>query len=379
MSKRIFFIAIFSWVLFEVLHVYFIMPMLGSQYLETLHLAYFLYRFRWFFRIAFGAMAIYGLASAQWKKGWVPVLPILVLSGVYYAFNFQMVAQEIFKQPNQVIMAQGAANKISKDRIILGVTLNGISKAYPIQFLGYHHQVVDELGGQAIMVTYCTVCRSGRVYQPLVNGKLETFRLVGMDLFNAMFEDKTTGSWWRQESGEAVTGKMRGTVLPSIPYAQMSLQEWLLLHPNSQIMQPDPKFKAIYAQMSKYEKGNGNSDLTRSDSLSWQNKSWVIGVTAGKESKAFDWNRLKKERIINDVVGETPVVLVLGADNKSFAAFKRPGIDIYFTLRKDSLVSNTFIFNLEGVARQGQILPKLPAHQEFWHSWKTFQPATGKY
>jgi hypothetical protein len=35
--------------------------------------------------------------------------------------------------------------------------------------------------------------------------------------------------------------------------------------------------------------------INRTDSLSWKDKSWVIGVKAGKESKAYDWNQLKKK------------------------------------------------------------------------------------
>lgn len=59
------------------------------------------------------------------------------------------------------------------------------------------------------MVTYCTVCRTGRVYSPMVNGKLETFRLVGMDHFNAMFEDASTKSWWRQSNGDCIAGPLK--------------------------------------------------------------------------------------------------------------------------------------------------------------------------
>ena len=100
---------------------------------------------------------------------------------------------------------------------------NGEAKAYPIQFLGYHHQVQDTVGGKPMMVTYCTVCRTGRVFEPVVNGKHEKFRLVGMDHFNAMFEDVTTKSWWRQVSGEAITGKLKGQQLPEVHSTQTSL------------------------------------------------------------------------------------------------------------------------------------------------------------
>ena len=101
-------------------------------------------------------------------------------------------------------------------RLVIGVVNNGEAKAYPIRFLGYHHQVQDTVGGKPVIVTYCTVCRTGRVFEPMVNGKPEKFRLVGMDHFNAMFEDATTKSWWRQVNGEAITGKLKGQQLPEV-------------------------------------------------------------------------------------------------------------------------------------------------------------------
>ncbi len=45
-----------------------------------------------------------------------------------------------------------------------------------------------------------------------------------MDHFNAMFEDKTTKSWWRQATGEAISGTKKGVRLPEIPSQQMSLK-----------------------------------------------------------------------------------------------------------------------------------------------------------
>jgi hypothetical protein len=45
----------------------------------------------------------------------------------------------------------------------MGIVINGESAAYPIQYLGYHHQVRDTVGGESVLVTYCTVCRTGRV------------------------------------------------------------------------------------------------------------------------------------------------------------------------------------------------------------------------
>ena len=129
------------------------------------------------------------------------------------------------------------------------------ARAYPIQLIGYHHQVRDTVGNTPLMVTYCTVCRTGRVYSPLVNGKPETFRLVGMDHFNAMFEDETTKSWWQQATGVAIAGPLKGKHLVEIPSRQASLASWIHYHPNSTIMQADTSFQKDYDDLADFDKG----------------------------------------------------------------------------------------------------------------------------
>src|SRR6202008_2763050 len=109
----------------------------------------------------------------------------------------------------------------------------------------------------------------------------EKFRLVGMDHFNVMFEDVTSKSWWRQVTGEAIVGKFTGQQLPQVFSTQTSLAEWLHLHPNSLIMQADSAFINSYDSTTDFESGKSKSQLTGTDSLSWKNKSWVIGVNTG--------------------------------------------------------------------------------------------------
>ena len=61
--KNIFFGGLFFLMLFEILNVYFIMPLPGSQQMNSVDLAYFLYRWRWAFRVVFGAMITIGFLS----------------------------------------------------------------------------------------------------------------------------------------------------------------------------------------------------------------------------------------------------------------------------------------------------------------------------
>lgn len=374
--KKLFFFGILGLILFEIANVYFIMPMPGSQRMNSIDLAYFLYRWRWVFRVLFGVMIVLGLFKSQWKRKWVPVIALLPALGIAYMFNFVMSADRMFYQPSHLIMNTSADNETDTARVVIGVTNNGEAKAYPIQYIGYHHQVMDTVGGKPLIITYCTVCRTGRVYEPLVNGQPETFRLVGMDHFNAMFEDKSTGSWWRQVNGEAITGKMKGSFLPTVLHSQTSLKTWLDLYPNSYIMQPDPDYVYGYDSTFKYESGKSKSSLTGTDSLSWKNKSWVVGVKNGLNAKAYDWNMLKEKRLIQDKVGQDSVLVLLADDDRSFFVFRKP-VSAGVEFINDTIKINGKNFRLDGkgIDTTAQ-LQRVLASQEFWHSWKTFYPET---
>lgn len=368
-------------VLLEFGLVYFIMPMPGSQRMRSVDAAYELYRWRWALRAVFGVLLLLG-AAATWRIGgrrrWLLPPALVIVAVVAYVLNFQMAAGKMFRQPNAVMMESAARSQVALDRLVVGVEIDGDARAYPIQFLGYHHQVRDRVAGHDVLVTYCTVCRTGRVFAPLVDGRPETFRLVGMDHFNAMLEDRSTGSWWRQATGEAITGRRKGTKLPELPSRQVTLARWLALYPQSLVMQADSAFTGMYAKGYGFENGTSRGKLTGTDSLSWQDKSWVVGLTVNGRSKAYDWNRLARDRVINDEVGGTPIVLALDPDNASFFAFVRPVAGVQFALRGDSLTTPTAAYGMNGRGPTGT-LTAINASQEFWHSWRTFQPQTERY
>jgi hypothetical protein len=379
--RKVFYSGVFLLLLFEVANVYFIMPMPGSQRMRSIDVAYFLYTWRWEFRLLFGALIVSGVWSvwsASGRRKWLAPGAVVVVAAVAYATNFVMAADRMFLPPTVLSMEPAAANKVEAARLVVGVELNGEARAYPVEYIGYHHQVRDAVGGSPVLVSYCTVCRTGRVFVPTVNGRPENFRLVGMDHFNAMFEDATTGSWWRQANGEAIVGPRTGTFLREIPSVQVTLKEWLALHPGSLIMQGDSNFKDEYAKDYAFENGTSRKTLTGTDTVSWHDKAWVVGLTLNRESRAFDWNRLRRERVVNDEVGGQPIVLALAADTTSFFAFERPDSATRFALRGDSLVGGGRAYALSGRGKTDALKPVF-ASQEFWHSWREFHPGTTTY
>jgi hypothetical protein len=275
-------------------------------------------------------------------------------------------------------MASMASNTVAMDRLVVGVEIDGQARAYPLQFIGYHHQVRDTINGAPVLVSYCTVCRTGRVFRPAVNGDPDVFRLVGMDHFNAMFEDATTHSWWRQANGQAIIGPRKGVAMPELPSVQVTLRQWQRLHPETLVMQGDPVFADEYAKDYAYERGTKRGGLTGTDTIPWSEKAWVVGIDLNGHAKAYDWRRLRRERVINDVVGGVPIVLAMGTDSASFFAFKRIEAEVPMTLEGDSLVSNRGRYAFTGRGSGGTLEP-VTASQEFWHSWRTFKPGTERY
>ena len=378
-------------IVFECLRVYLIMPMPGSQTFNSIDLAYFLGANKNSIRILLYLIILLPFikiikGNSTWEKIGLGVLSLVYIA-IFYVFTFMMEADKMFLQPTHTYFYKIAENKIPIDKLVIGVSENGIDKAYPIQLIGYHHQVRDSIGQTPIMVTYCTVCRTGRVYSPMVNGKLENFRLVGMDHFNAMFEDATTKSWWRQANGECIAGPLKGYKLKEINSEQLSLKAWFRKHPNAEVLQPDENFAATLAKMDSYDKGKSKSNLTKRDTASWQFKSWVLGIDIGESAKTYDWNYLEKNKIIQDSLPSLPILILLENDSASFHAYNRTvnNMSLQFQKRNDSLMDtySQSLWNEDGICIDGKLkglsLTPIASYQEYLHSWEYFHPKSKRY
>jgi hypothetical protein len=377
----------------EILRVYFIMPFPGSQQANTIDIAYFINKNILWIRALGLLIVIFPLISVFNKRGlWRKLLlsgVVLVYLMIFYLFNFKFLADKMFYQPKNKSLVSVAANVIDTNQLVIGSFINNQAKAYPIQLIGYHHQVQDTIGGEPVLVTYCTVCRTGAIYSPFINKIYQHFRLVGMDHFNAMFEDENTKSWWRQVTGEAIAGPLKGSNLKELPSSQMRLGAWIRQYPNTLILQPDTLFNLEYDDLKGYDSGTIKGSLEKRDSASWKMKSWVVGITQNGNSKVYDWNDLEKERIINDTMHGIPVLVMLENDSTTFHAFDRTiNNQALQFIWNDSLKTledtNTRSFwNSNGACFDGplknKVLNPVSSYQQFWHSWQTFHPNSVAY
>ena len=365
---------------------YLLMPMPGSQEQNLLPVVYFLYERRWLLRIIFALMMIAGFKDVFQRRKWIPVFFLLVAAaGIYFA-DHMMAADVMFRETDHLVLKGKAENKVNDSSLVICVKNGNETRAYPVQFVYYHHKVFDTIAGQAVLVTYCSVCRTAMVYVPEVKNKPVKFRLVGMQHYNAMIEDGETKSWWAQESGECIAGPMKGEMLRDFPSRQMSLQKAFELYPGLLVMQPDEKYLAGYDTDRSFETGKIRTGIERTDSVSWKDKSWVIGIEVDTFAKAYDWIELKKKKIIQDKLGKKSFFIMISENQQDYivaecGSFMQPEVrnehDTIVIRENDR--EERYDFSGKSISGNVPGLPLIPSKQEFLHSWENFHPNSKRY
>ena len=377
----------------SVIHAYLLMPFPGAQDMEAIGAAYFLEKILPYSLIIGGLLVIGPILNKILNgtlRGKLGVIFLTVfLIGVTYMANVKWSAEKMFVEPKQKIFANAAENKVPLDYLVVGIEHKGSARAYPINYIGYHHKVQDSVGGMPVLVTYCTMCRTAMVFNPIIDGAYQTFRLVGARHYNAVLEDAGTGSWWYQATGEAAEGPKKGSKLEEIPYQQMTLKAWIERYPETLIMQPDPNYTDVYAQMASYDRGGMVMKDSAGVVARYSMLSWVVGVEMNGAAKAYDWADLLEQPVVNDVVGGAPLVVGLEKDSVDYHVWDRivEGMTYDFTADstgrglRDKQTGSLWSWTgecVEGV-NAGKQLETLPSSQMYWHAWKQFHPKTAQW
>ncbi len=143
-------------------------------------------------------------------------------------------------------VATGWAHKLSAEEPVIVVSLNGQTRAYPLEIMLWHEIVNDTVGGVPVVVTFCPLCNVAVVFKREVQGKLLDFGTTGLlRKSNLVMYDRQTESWWQQFSGKAVVGSWAGTRLAMVPSRVQSFAKFAQENPSGEIVEPaDPDMRA---------------------------------------------------------------------------------------------------------------------------------------
>jgi hypothetical protein len=232
------------------------------------------------------------------------------------------------------------------------------------------------------------------VWETTVNGRALNFHLAGINNQNFIMQDEETGTWWQQVSGEAILGPLKGHRLRSVFHDELSFDAWRQERPNGRVLRPssDTRQAAQYVS-ADWEEEVRKLPVATLTALGSQvePRTLVSGISVNGSSKAYLLETLKQQSPVLDNIGGTPIVILVGRDERSVRAFERSvdgrELEIY---AKTAGSSERLVdaetgseWDFEGKAIEGPLagrnLRKVQVLNDYWFDWKTYHPETSIY
>ena len=278
---------------------------------------------------------------------------------------------------------------MSDSDTVIGLEINGETKAYPIFILVWHEIINDKVGGIPVAVTYCPLCYTNQVFERLIDGQEVEFGTSGK-LYNSnlLMYDRLTESYWSQALGIAVKGELTGYELNLIPFDVITWGDWKKLHPDTVVLTTDTGYIRSYATDpygNYYTEPRIMFPVEHSDDR-MHPKEIIIGFNQDHIYKAYKQNDIELNIIINDSIGETPVMLIsLYSENSR--AFERTINELVLNFEyvdgKILDLQTNSEWNYDGLSISGEYrgvqLKRMPIEPGFWFEWFAFHPQTLVY
>ena len=311
-------------------------------------------------------------------------------------------------------IAPEAATWLGPEEAVFGIAIHGEARAYPLRIMDWHEMTNDVVGGVPFSLAYCTLCGAGIAYDNRApNGELYTFGTSGfLYRSNKLMYDRVTTTLWNQFTGKPVLGSLVGATdtegeplqLNLLPVVLTSWEDWLAQHPETTVIDINTGYYRPYEPGRPY--GEYFSDggtmfpvWLESDELSLKN--FVYGLRIGGDRKAYRLTALAEERVVNDAVGEQPVVLVAARGEVTtegahdiigplvynsggeVRAFDRGDRTFTPTDNPDRLLDATgseWRVTEEALLGPGdERLERINGHLAYWFGWYAFYPDTEVY
>ena len=151
-------------------------------------------------------------------------------AGKYAPANWE---ERMTKVP--VTTSQSLDAALDPRALIVGLTINGASRAYPFEALLKQSPIIDDLGGVPIFIMVGDDKKSVRAFERLIDGrKLEFFSKQGASSF--LLVDAETGSAW-DFTGKAISGTLSGKQLKKVAVLNDYWFDWKMYNPRTTIYQ----------------------------------------------------------------------------------------------------------------------------------------------
>ena len=225
-----------------------------------------------------------------------------------------------------------------------------------------------------------------------IDGRPLTFHLAGINNQNFLMRDEETGTYWQQISGRAVSGPLAGRQLAFYPSEELSFSGWKTEEPNGTVLMDVAGFTSDYAAKDWDVRMKKAPTVLSYAEPGLTPRDLMLGLHGFGASRAFPYDLVVKEKLVQDRLGTEPLLLVVGRDGRSLRAFRRRiGTATYEFYRiLDDKAPALFMdsetgsqWNFQGCAisgrLQGTCLARLELIKDYWFDWRHYNPATTVY
>ncbi len=189
---------------------------------------------------------------------------------------------------------------------VIELTVDGETRAYPLQILIWHEIVNDELAGIPVAVTFCPLCNTAIAFDRRVDGRTLDFGTTGkLRHSDLVMYDRQTESWWQQFGGDAIVGRYTGTRLERLPARIVAWADFARAHSDGQVLTRETGFDRSYGD-NPYE---GYDDVDSPPLFPVPGdkrlppKERVVYVERGDESVAVPYSVLARKQAVRVELG----------------------------------------------------------------------------
>ncbi|TCT17152.1 uncharacterized protein DUF3179 [Natranaerovirga pectinivora] len=299
----------------------------------------------------------------------------------------------------------GARRYIDSKAPVLVIQDDDEAKAYPLQILLWHGAVNDVFNNRPIVISYSGLTNNTRILDRDINGITYTFGTPGI-LRNSvrLLYDLETESIWDPFTGRAIVGHMTGEILESIPSNIVPFSLFAELYPSGLVLSPETGYIRRYLANPYIGYDTGDEPLFFLGEIDrrFPTMERVVGISIGDTHKAYPYPILIRERVVEDVINDTELVIFYktGMISNMDTARIEEGRDVGYTGVFSPYINGeklTFYsmdneiydeqtnsrWNLLGIAEEGPLegekLEMLIAADVFWFSWAAYFPDTEIY
>jgi hypothetical protein len=202
-----------------------------------------------------------------------------------------------------------------------------------------------------------------------------------------------TGTYWQQISGAAISEPLAGRKLKLIHSDELTFSLWKTEQPQGAVLKDVAKYAAEYAPMDWDVKMKKRPTVISYSETGVGQRDLMLGVHAFGAARAFPYETVLREKLVQDRMGTELVLLVVGPDGQSVRAFRAriPGIaavpEFYWTVEDDHPLimddSTGSTWNFQGCAikgkAQGVCLDRIDVIKDYWFDWRNYNPDTTVY